>query len=587
MARKEPTKLSPVAWAGLVTILLIVSLAVTSNHATSPFQWQSSRRQLRDNAQHHALMEQQDAERLTPAQLAQLNRLRARFLQEELDAVAEAPSPDAGLDEGAVAGEGSPTGPSDVGASAGDTSAADDGVGSSITPDTTEAPSRSRRRSPPAPLRYGWAGSTTAGDANSDATASDATATVVPIPKVAASTAKAPAAAKSATKAPAVAPSAATRRRPVAGATAAAEDPTTETPAANLPQPTLTPYVVPSTAAAKTAATPAVAPTATVAKPAVVAPAAVADTTLPAAATPAKPAAATPVAAPVAVTVPAAVKPAATAPVAAPVTVTVPAAVKPAATAPAAAPVAVTVPAAVIPAAADPAIATGPAGTGAAATGPGAAGAAVLPGPLPAAAQPGSLPNPVGPAATNATVVPSNTAGLLRTPFPTRAPIPAQPLRIAIWDMRPETLCILALTPERPKVLAAQVRALPAHHGAHLQAAPTARHGALPVPRTARQTAHLGALPARTTALHGALHLPGALLPITVAGMVAVAVAVAEDGEVLEGEDRGVPVVGAVPAVAVPAAGDPAVAVQGVPGDAVTFRPLIYGTNQKIQCKLV
>lgn len=61
---------------------MIVSLAVTSNHATSPFQWQSWRRQLREDAQHHALMERQDAERLTPAQLAQLNKLRARFLQE-------------------------------------------------------------------------------------------------------------------------------------------------------------------------------------------------------------------------------------------------------------------------------------------------------------------------------------------------------------------------------------------------------------------------------------------------------------------------------------------------------------------------
>lgn len=41
----------------------------------------------------------------------------ATLCHAELDAVAEAPSPDAGLDEGAVAGEGSPTDPSDVGAS--------------------------------------------------------------------------------------------------------------------------------------------------------------------------------------------------------------------------------------------------------------------------------------------------------------------------------------------------------------------------------------------------------------------------------------------------------------------------------------
>ena len=81
-ADQEPTKLSPVAWAGLVAILLVVSLAVTSKQATSAFQWQGWRRQLRDDAQHHALMEQQDAERFTPAQLAQLNKLRARFLQE-------------------------------------------------------------------------------------------------------------------------------------------------------------------------------------------------------------------------------------------------------------------------------------------------------------------------------------------------------------------------------------------------------------------------------------------------------------------------------------------------------------------------
>lgn len=130
--------------------------------------------------------------------------------------------------------------------------------------------------------------------------------------------------------------------------------------------------------------------------------------------------------------------------------------------------------------------------------------------------------------------------------------------------------------------------ALPVHHGAHLQAAPTARHGAPQVPRTARQTAHLGAPPALTTALHGAPHLPGALLPIMAAGMVAAE----EDGEALEGEDRGVLVVGAAPAVAVlavvvPAAGDPAVAVRGVPGDAATFRTLLHGAGHSIQHKIL
>lgn len=53
-----------------------------SKQGTSAFPWQGWRRQLKEDAQHHALMEQQDAERFTPQQIKQLNALRARFLQE-------------------------------------------------------------------------------------------------------------------------------------------------------------------------------------------------------------------------------------------------------------------------------------------------------------------------------------------------------------------------------------------------------------------------------------------------------------------------------------------------------------------------
>ena len=47
-----------------------------------------------------------------------------------------------------------------------------------------------------------------------------------------------------------------------------------------------------------------------------------------------------------------------------------------------------------------------------------------------------------------------------------------------------------------------------------------------------------------------------------------------EDGEVPEGEDRGVPAVGAAPAAVLAAGADPAVAVREVPGDAAIFSAL-------------
>lgn len=75
-------RLSPATWAGLAAILLIVGLAVTSTQGPAGSRWPGWRRQLRADAAHHALMEQQDTANLTPAKKAQLDHLRARFLQQ-------------------------------------------------------------------------------------------------------------------------------------------------------------------------------------------------------------------------------------------------------------------------------------------------------------------------------------------------------------------------------------------------------------------------------------------------------------------------------------------------------------------------
>jgi hypothetical protein len=90
---QEPVRITPATWAGITAILLIVGLAVTSSQGPSS-RWHGWRRQLRADAAHHALMEQQDSTHLSDAKRAQLQKLRARFLQEGEAAPSLAALPD-------------------------------------------------------------------------------------------------------------------------------------------------------------------------------------------------------------------------------------------------------------------------------------------------------------------------------------------------------------------------------------------------------------------------------------------------------------------------------------------------------------